>query len=114
MGKAAAKDVLKTFKEFVIGVDEGKLLQVSMDGPNVNTFLTSLNEERMDRELSCLVSLGSCGLHTIHNPFEHGENATGWSLKKLLPSMFKIFHESPRSSKFRQPTSILWSQMGSK
>ena len=78
MGKAAAKDVLKTFKECVNGMDEDKLLQVSMDGPNVNTsFLTSLNEERMDRELSHLVSLGSCGLQTIHNSFKHGENATG-------------------------------------
>ena len=94
MGKAAAKDVLKTFKECVNGMDEDKLLQVSMDGPNVNTsFLTSLNKERMDRELSHLVSLGSCGLHTIHNSFKHGENATGWNLKKLLSSMFKIFHE---------------------
>ena len=96
MGKAAAKDVLKTFKECVNGMDEDKLLQVSMDGPNVNTsFLTSLNEERMDRELSHLVSCGSCGHHTIHNSFKHGENATGWNLKKLLSSMFKIFHESP-------------------
>ena len=44
MGKAAAKDVFKTFKECVNGMDEDKLLQVSMDGPNVNTsFLTSLN-----------------------------------------------------------------------
>ena len=98
MGKAAAKDVLKTFKECVNGMDEDKLLQVSMDGPNVNTsFLTSLNEERMDRELSHLVSLGSCGLHTRHNSFKHGENATGRNLKKLLSSMFKIFHESTSS-----------------
>ena len=37
MGKATAKDVLKTFKECVNGMDEDKLLQVSMDGPNVNT-----------------------------------------------------------------------------
>ena len=77
-GKAAAKDVLKTFKECVNGMDEDKLLQVSMDGPNVNkSFLTSLNEERMGCELSHLVSLGSCELHTIHKSFKHGENATG-------------------------------------
>ena len=56
MGKAAAKDVLKTFKECVNVMDEDKLLQVSMDGPNVNkSFLTSLNEEKMDWELSHLV-----------------------------------------------------------
>ena len=99
MGKAAAKDALKTFKECVMlknGMDEDKLLEVSMDDPNVNTsFLTSLNEERMDRELSHLVSLGSCGLHTIHDSLKHGENDIEWNLKKLLSSMFKIFHESP-------------------
>ena len=49
MGKAAAKDVLKTFKECLNGMDEDKLLQVSMDGPKLSTsFLTSFNEERMD------------------------------------------------------------------
>ena len=96
MGKAAAKDVLKTFKECLNGMDEDKLLQVSMDGPKLSTsFLTCFNEERMDGKLSHLVSLGSCGLHAIHNPYKHGENATGWNLKKLLSSMFKIFHESP-------------------
>ena len=96
MGKAAAKDVLKTFKECFNGMDKDKLLQVSMDGPNVNaSFLTSLNEEKMDRELSHLVLLGSCGLHTIHNSFKHEENATGLNTKKLRSSMFRIFHESP-------------------
>ena len=96
MGKAAATDVLKTFKESVNGLDENKLLQVSMDGPNVNiSFLSSLNEDRMDRELSHLVAIGTCGLHVLHNSFKHGEKATGWNVKKLLSSMFKIFHESP-------------------
>ena len=44
MGKAAAKDVLKTFKECVNGMDEDKLLQVSMDSPNVNTSLLTFFE----------------------------------------------------------------------
>ena len=77
-------------------MDEDKLLQASMDGPNLNTsFLTCFDEERMDWELSHLASFGSCGLHTIQKSFKHGESATGWNLKKLLSSMFKIFHQSP-------------------
>ena len=96
MRKAAAADVLKTFKDGVKDLDEGKLLQVSMDGPNVNmSFLSALNEDRMDRELSHLISIGSCGLHTVHNSLKHGEKASGWNLEKLLSSIFKIFHESP-------------------
>ena len=66
-----------------------------MDGPIVNTaFLAPLNEDRMDGELSHLVSLGFCGFHTIHISFKHGENVTGWNLKKLLSCVFKIFHEN--------------------
>ena len=70
MGKAAEKDVLKTFKEYVNGMDEDKLLQLSMDGPNLNTsLLTSLNEERMDRELSHLVLVGFIQ-YTTHSNME--------------------------------------------
>ena len=66
-----------------------------MDGPNVNTsFLASLDEDRMDQELSHLVSLGSCGLHTIHISFKHGQNVTGLNLNKLLSCVFKIFYEN--------------------
>ena len=54
----------------------------------------------MDRELSDLVSLGSCELHTIHNSVKHGVNATEWNLKKLHSSMFKIFHKSTSRRQF--------------
>ena len=44
------------------GLDKEKLLQVSMDGPSVNTkFLSNLNEERRDQDLSQLVSIEIVG-----------------------------------------------------
>ena len=96
LGKAAATDILKSFKSSMNGLGKEKLLHVSMDGPNVNTkFLSNLNEERRDQELSQLVSIETCGIHTVHNAFNNGENAGGWKLKTLLSSMFKIFRESP-------------------
>ena len=96
LGKAAAADILKSFKSCMNGLDKEKLLQVSMDGPNVNSkFLSNLNEERRDQELSQLVSIETCGIRTVHNAFKNGENANGWKLKTLLSSMFKVFHESP-------------------
>ena len=36
LGKAAASNVLEKLKNCMSGLDENKLLQVSMDGPNVN------------------------------------------------------------------------------
>ena len=54
----------------VNGMDEDKLLQLSMDGPNLNTsLLTSLNEERMDWELSHLVLVGLIQ-YTTHSNME--------------------------------------------
>ena len=54
----------------VNGMDEDKLLQLSLDGPNLNTsLLTSLNEERMDRELSHLVLVGLIK-YTTHSNME--------------------------------------------
>ena len=96
LGKATSKDVFETFKQFITDRDQEKLLQVSMDGPNMNnSFLLMLNKEWKEEELSDLVSIGTCGLHTLHNSFKYGENATEWKLKKVLSSVYKIFHESP-------------------
>ena len=47
MGKATAPDILKMFKSYMTGLNDEKMLQVSMDGPNINkAFLTMLIEER--------------------------------------------------------------------
>ena len=95
LGKAAATDVLETFRKWMSGLDGNTILQVSMDGPHVNTsFLSTLNAKRKDDELSDLISIRTYGLYIVHCSFNHGEKATGWKLKKLLSSMYKIFHES--------------------
>ena len=57
-------------------------------------FLKILAEKHKDEELSQLIDLGTCGLHTVHNAFKHGEKASDWQLKKLMSSMSKIFHEA--------------------
>ena len=94
------------------GINEDKLLQVSMDGPRVNTsFIAMLNEDRRENELTELVSIGTCGLHTVHNSLKHGENASSWKLKKLQSSLYKIFHESPsRRSDYESLTAAVASE----
>ena len=91
------------------GLDKEKLLQVSVDSPNVNTkFLLDLNEERWDQELSQFVSIANCGIHTVHNAFKNGKNASHWKLKMLLSSLFEIFHESPsRRADYELLTEVL-------
>ena len=72
-----SKDVLEKFKQCMTGLEQEKLLQVSMGGPKAsNAFLWMLNKERKEEERSDLVSIGTCGLHTLHNSFKHDESAT--------------------------------------
>lgn len=40
-----------------------------------------------------LVSVGSCGLHTLHNAFKCG--FTAWQLDKLLRAMHTLFYNVP-------------------
>ena len=95
LGKSSADDICSHFEQCLGPLEKEKLL-VSSDGPNVNLlFFIVLTEKRKDEELSQLIDLGTCGLHTAHNAFKHGEKASDWQLKKLLSSMSKIFHEAP-------------------
>ena len=58
MGKAAAPDILKMFKSWMTGLNDEKMLQVSMDWPNVNkAFLSMVNEERQTNESSMLIGI---------------------------------------------------------
>ena len=114
LGKAAAADILAKFLECMAGLEEDKVIQVSMDGPNVNkSFLSSIMEKRKEEGQKDLIDLGTCGLHIIHNSFKHGAKASGWNMKKLLSALYKIFHESPsRRADYERLTEALSSDYG--
>ena len=58
-------------------LEKEKLLHISSDRPNMNLlFLRVRTEKRKNEELSQLIDLGTCGLHTAHNVFKHGEKAS--------------------------------------
>lgn len=71
------------------------LASISMDGPNVNfKFLDLFQQEYAElNEGAHLVSVGSSGLHTLHNAFKSG--FTMWQLDKLLRAMHTLFHNVP-------------------
>ena len=96
LGKAAATDVFEKFNSIAKNLDETKFFQVMSDGPNVNKlFLNLLAETREEEQRSRMVDLGTCGMHTLHNGFQHGEKANVWEVKSLLNAMHKTFDESP-------------------
>ena len=85
LGHATAVDLLTHFKQGISRLDPKRLLQWSMDGPNVNwKFYTDLTKERNSEELLQLLNIGSCGLHIVHDGLQKGVNESGWKLGHLI------------------------------
>ena len=84
-GHSTHTDLLREYHKALKDLCENKLVQISMDGLNVNLeLLKKINEERTSNEFHCLISIGSCGLHTIHGAFHAAAEAIEGSIKKIL------------------------------
>ncbi|KAH6948262.1 hypothetical protein HPB50_023313 [Hyalomma asiaticum] len=91
-GHTCAEDLASAFRKTVQEIKGSKILQVSMDGPNVNfKVLQSLNEELRKSDESHILDIGSCGLHVINGAYKAGHVASGWDLVSLLRSAYNLF-----------------------
>jgi len=95
-GPATASDLVNSFEEATKGFDIKKLLQISMDGPNINgKFLQDTNakfmEEGVDRPL--LLDLGSCGLHILRKSHEKKKNQR--EILHFLRALYYLFCYRP-------------------
>lgn len=84
------------------------MLQISMDGPNVNwKFLTMMTEQAERENHKTLLNIGSCGLHIIHNAFRNGHDSTKWEVDTFLSTIYYLFYESPtRREDYNKVTGI--------
>ena len=72
------------------------MIQLPMDGPNINwKIFDLLKSYREDAEWSSLLNLGSCSLLIVHGAFQTGNKATDGEIDKVLKAMWKIFNDSP-------------------
>lgn len=75
------------------------MLQVAMDGPNVN--FAAMRELESDIKsihgngCSMFVNMGSCGLHTVNNSYKQGFKATNWKLLEFMRGSYNIFKDVP-------------------
>lgn len=84
--------MLKIAKKEMLNLE--KMMQVSMDGPNVNwAFLRELKQEfKGDVKL---FDLGSCGLHIMHGAFKDGIQATQWPIVAFLRALYNLSKDVP-------------------
>ena len=90
-----SNDPLEHFLLGLQSLNKAKLIQVFIDGPNVNwAFFEDLRKFQDENDMNKLRPAGCCGLHSIHLAFKIVENSTDWRVKKILKAVFQILHDS--------------------
>ena len=87
VGHCFSKDLLEHFTAFGedMNWDPDLLLQIGMDGPNVNTkFEKDLHNMINDHYDASFLKLGSCGLHITHNGFRKGILEFGFDVETFV------------------------------
>lgn len=109
IGHTTAQDMLNHFNHGVLqsGLAIKDMLQIGMDGPNVNWKFYSLIQKQLIEEYSTrLINVGSCGLHTVHNSFKAGVKKSGWNVSSFLSSLYYLYKDSPaRREDYRKVSS---------
>lgn len=100
--KATAQDFLDAFVSAVknLGLNLKKIIQVSMDGPNVNLkFLqdlkTYLKDEGTNSNSLKIVEFGTCGLHVVNGSYRTGHQNSGWQINQFLRIIYNLFKDFP-------------------
>ena len=96
-GHTTAEDLKLKFEEVTSNLDTKGMVQVSMDGLNVNwKMLSKITEERSSTEhYHGLIHVGSCSLHVVHGAFRSGESKTKWGIDALLKALQNFLDECP-------------------
>ena len=97
IGHSCASDVLDSFEEKVVNsIGLNNIVQLSMDGPNVNWAIFKKMQEKISMNFQHqLIDIGSCGLHTLHNSFKAAIDATHWGVSQILSALHTLFKDTP-------------------
>ena len=91
-----SKNLFEKLLESTKSLDLSKLLQLSMDGANVNwDVLKLMSNHQEEKEHPNIINIESCSLHIIHGALQRGINSQNWELAKIFCAMHNLFKESP-------------------
>ncbi|XP_041376341.1 uncharacterized protein LOC121388878 [Gigantopelta aegis] len=99
IGHATANYMIVHFTELTKKLKLGNMIQLSMDGPNINwSFYDKLSAElKSVNTAPSLINIGSCGLHVIHGGFKSACDSVDWDIAGLLRAMHTLFKDTPAS-----------------
>jgi hypothetical protein len=65
------------------------------DNPNVNISLENLINLEMKKYGTCLLKLGGCNIHLVHNSFKNGLESSKWYIDNFCLDLYSWFKCSP-------------------
>lgn len=98
LGRATAQDLLDSFIVGIQPLNQNNILQVSMDGPNVNLSFMKKLQDRMKEDNpdgKKLINIGVCGLHVVNGAIGTGMLAVKWYVNDFLRDAYYILNDSP-------------------
>ena len=95
VGHVIALDLKAVYEKSTEDLPKKNMVQISMDGPNVNwSFYSKVEKSRLDFDVH-LIDIGSCGLHIVHGAFQKGVEETEWKVDSVLHAMYHLLKGTP-------------------
>ena len=98
LGKGDADHLVESFLRNVESLQLGKLIQIGMDGPNVNLkFHREIMSHMQLNYEKELLDIGSCGLHQIQGALKNTmeKNTLFKGLHNIFTSLYYLFDDAP-------------------
>ena len=97
-GHSRHNNLLDEFGKITKCLEEEKVFQISMDGPNVSKkFYQNITAGRSEKPFHALIApIGTCSLHSINGSVKNGFKTEYMkNVKKVLTGVFQLLHSSP-------------------
>ncbi|KAJ8665677.1 hypothetical protein QAD02_007339 [Eretmocerus hayati] len=100
-----ALDLLREFQNITQNLNYQDAVEIGMGGPNVNfKLLAEFKKTFNDSEDGTykIFDVGSCGIHTMHNSFKTGFEASGWGVADFLQAKYYLWGENASAAQKAQ------------
>lgn len=98
LGHAKADDLVENFYKVLKELPKENMLQISMDGPNVNlSFLSKVDQDiKVERPLGKhLIEIGICSLHAVNGSLKCALLTVKWDIHLFLRDVYYLLNDSP-------------------
>ena len=98
-----AEILLSCLTDSINHLDNGKLLQLAINGPGVNWLVLGMLDDKVEAyNFTRTLHVGSCAQRIIHGALKEGIHKTGWKLDKASSDYSMTLHLVEKLTELRE------------